>query len=298
MSATYQWGGVARLDLVSAPPGAALVFYGPPALHVHATPLLSQHELIQSAAATPAQHDSAQHESTGRDAAEHDSAQLASAQPFSAQPGTTPHRADSFGARENDHNQHNASQQATFVSSETESISHDLAVAATPESVPSASTATLQGPVATSVGVGDLETARQPFWPSSSSSKVHTQPQADQHVLDSHQHAAAAAAAEAGTDGADEGLFGEASVLARGGLKMTEKASGLVLDLVFLPASIPCYIHRYSTAHVKLSVHIFSEGRKVLVRHSFATTPHLRATLSHAECCPSSGDHLQHHLGT
>ncbi|KAL0044056.1 hypothetical protein WJX82_006266 [Trebouxia sp. C0006] len=43
-SATYQWGGVARLDIVSAPPSTALAFYGPPALHVHALPLVAEEE--------------------------------------------------------------------------------------------------------------------------------------------------------------------------------------------------------------------------------------------------------------
>ncbi len=80
VSATYQWGGVARLDIVSAPPGTALAFYGPPALHVHALPLVGQEELIQSAAALAAQSDSAQ-----RDTAQHDIAQHSMAQSTSAQ---------------------------------------------------------------------------------------------------------------------------------------------------------------------------------------------------------------------
>ena len=50
MSATYQWGGLARLDIVSAPYGTGLAFFGPPALSVHPMPLLQPDEQVQSSA--------------------------------------------------------------------------------------------------------------------------------------------------------------------------------------------------------------------------------------------------------
>ena len=47
MAATYLWGGIARLDILSAPSETALAFYGPPCLHVEPLPLLDEDDLVE-----------------------------------------------------------------------------------------------------------------------------------------------------------------------------------------------------------------------------------------------------------
>ena len=40
---TYLWGGLCRIDVLDAPLTAALAFYSPKALRVHAMPLADSH---------------------------------------------------------------------------------------------------------------------------------------------------------------------------------------------------------------------------------------------------------------
>ena len=47
-SATYLWGGVARLDIEECPATTQLTFYGPPCLQVHSLPLLGTGEDVQA----------------------------------------------------------------------------------------------------------------------------------------------------------------------------------------------------------------------------------------------------------
>lgn len=47
VTATYLWGGIARLDILEAPPQTALAFYGPPCLHVEPLPLLEEDDLVE-----------------------------------------------------------------------------------------------------------------------------------------------------------------------------------------------------------------------------------------------------------
>lgn len=201
MSATYQWGGVARLDLVSAPPGTALVFYGPPALHVHAMPLLSQHDMVQSAAVLPAQHCTSQHDSAERDsahldAAQHDSAQAKATQPdesHSEQNGSSSHNSGRHEAA------HSHSQKQKF------STHQDLSQAShAADSEPADGVMPAQH-------VSEKQSQRQ----------AQQLLQEDAHATGGPRHAAAGKEGE----GDNEGLFAEASVVARGGLKVTEKAS-------------------------------------------------------------------------
>lgn len=211
VSATYQWGGVARLDLVSAPHSTALVFYGPPALHVHAMPLLSQLDLVQSAAAQArtsqhdsSQHDSAQRDSAQRDSAQGDSAQLATAQHDSAQANLTRHNLSSSqqnGSVTLHNTEHHAADAQPGV------FSNDQDLSQTPQAV-------------------DSE-ADEGVSPTEHSSDRQLQPQAHQ-LSQAEPHATVGyqeAAADEEDGGDDEGLFAEASVLARGGLKVTEKVS-------------------------------------------------------------------------
>lgn len=47
VAATYLWGGIARVDVLKAPPQTALAFYGPPCLHVEPLPLLEEDDLVE-----------------------------------------------------------------------------------------------------------------------------------------------------------------------------------------------------------------------------------------------------------
>ena len=200
VSATYQWGGVVRLDLVSAPPGTALVFYGPPALHVHAMPLLSQHDLVQSAAALAAQHRTSQHDSAQHDSAQHDSAQHDSAQHDSAQTtATEPNQSSSQrnGSVTSHSSQHHGAwdaQAAVFTTlRDTSQVPH----------------------------AADSE-ADDGGMPAQHSPDEQLQDEEEEkHLLQAELHAAAGEE----DDGGNAKLFAETSVLARGGLKVTEKAS-------------------------------------------------------------------------
>lgn len=224
MSATYQWGGVARLDIVSAPPGTALAFYGPPALHVHALPLVSQEELVQSAAALAAQSDSAQ-----RDTAQHDRTQHSTAQSTSAQ-------RDASGASElapYPLDEHDMIQDEPSMNSIMRDWHEPL-----PALLQSSSAVQPAGQHHANDQVAKPLPQQQPH-------QLQQQPQQQQHVYsqqrdDPGRHETASldafvgpvheigvrepvrqAEEEEGED--EEELFGEASVLARGGVKMTDK---------------------------------------------------------------------------
>ena len=215
VSATYQWGGVACLDIVSAPLGTALVFYGPPALHVHAMPLLGQDDLLQSAAVLAAQHALAQHGS-----AQHDSEQLGSAQNESAQ-----NESAKCSSAQHARAQGNATQSSQNYSQHDDTSPHAAldtstqAAAARSEPSSRQNNAVARHDLA-SAKVGDHVVADH-----ESASKSDLQsPARLQTMQDATQTQPAAAETEdEETDGANEGLFGEASVLARGGLRMTEK---------------------------------------------------------------------------
>lgn len=47
VSATYAWGGLVRVDVVSAPPETSVVFYGPSSLMVYDQSLAGEHEALQ-----------------------------------------------------------------------------------------------------------------------------------------------------------------------------------------------------------------------------------------------------------
>ena len=217
VSATYQWGGVARLDLVSAPPGTALVFYGPPALHVHAMPLLSQHDLVQSAAAqhrtsqhNSAQHDSAQHDSAQRDSAQGDAAQGDSAQLATAQHDSAPAtitQDDLSSSQQNGSVTSHITEHQDAADSQPGVFRNDQDLSQTPQAVDSDAD---DGVLPTGYS-SDRQLQQQ----------AHQLLQAESHANLGYQEAAAGEE----DDGDDEGLFAEASVLARGGLKVTEKAS-------------------------------------------------------------------------
>ena len=206
VSATYQWGGVARLDLVSAPRGTALVFYGPPALHVHAMPLLSQHDLVLSAAAQPrtSQHNSAQHESAQCDSAQGDSAQLATAQHDSAQAILTQHNLSS--SQQNGSVPSHNTEYQDAADSQPGVFDTDPHLSQTPQAMDSG----VDDGVSPTGYLPDRQVQQQ----------AHLL-QAEPHVNLGYQEAAAGEE----DNGDNEGLFAEASVLARGGLKVTEKAS-------------------------------------------------------------------------
>ena len=222
VSATYQWGGVARLDIVSAPPGTALAFYGPPALHVHALPLVAQEELVQSAAALAAQCDSAQ-----RDTAQHDIAQHSTAQSTSAQ-------RDASGASElatHPLDDHGMIQDEPSVNDVMQDWHQPL-----PATLQSSSAVLTAGQHHANDQVAKPPSQQQP-----------RQLQQQQHVYSQqhddpgrHEMASSDAFVSLVHEGsvhepvrqaveeegeAEEGLFGEVSVLARGGLRMTDKVT-------------------------------------------------------------------------
>ena len=187
VSATYQWGGVARLDLVSAPPGTALAFYGPSALHVHAMPLLSQHDLVQSAAALAAQPRTSQH-----DSAQHEAA-------------TKPRSQQNDSLTSHSSEQHDAAD------------SH-LGMFGTDQNLP-------QAPHAADSEADDVTQAQHSLNKQWQKEEEYPDLQAELTGL-GHQRKPAGEEDK----GSDEGLFAETSVLARGGLKVTEKASLTALD--------------------------------------------------------------------
>ena len=249
MSATYQWGGVARLDLVSAPLGTALVFYGPPALHVHAMPLLSQHDLVQSAAALAAQHRTsqhaqhAQHDSSPLEAAQHDPAQHDSAQTTATEPYQSSSQQDgSLKSHSSQHPGVSDSKAGVFTTL------HD----------------TSQVPHAADSEADDGGMLAQ------CSPDEQLQEEGEEHLLQAELHAAAGhqhAAAGEEDDGVDEKLFAETSVLARGGLKITEKASFTALDCLVcglnsMHGSLQQMAWHVMSIHVslfgKLSVDVFA----------------------------------------
>lgn len=47
MSCSYLWSGLARVDVLSAPPSTSLVFYGPKSLRVAALPLLAEGQEVE-----------------------------------------------------------------------------------------------------------------------------------------------------------------------------------------------------------------------------------------------------------
>ena len=211
---------MARLDIVSAPPGTALAFYGPPALHVHALRLVGQEELVQSAAALAAQCDSAQ-----RDTAQHDIAQHSRAQSTSAQ-------RDASGASElatHPLDDHGMIQDEPSVNDIMQDWHQPL-----PATLQSSSAVLTAGQHHANDQVAKPLPQQQP-----------QQLQQQQHVYSQqhddpgrHEMASSDALASLVHEGgvhvrqavekegeAEEGLFGEASVLARGGLRMTDKVT-------------------------------------------------------------------------
>ncbi|KAL3152747.1 hypothetical protein ABBQ38_012336 [Trebouxia sp. C0009 RCD-2024] len=236
VSATYQWGGVARLDVVSAPPGTALVFYGPPALHVHAMPLLSQHDMVQSASTLAAQHSSSLHDAAQRDSAQRDSAGLEAAQHGSAQRDSAQQDSAQSNAAERDSAQAEAAEADQSHSQHLSSspVSNNFHTTANAQST----RLRTQQDLSRTSDAADSE-ADEGLAPAQHLSDIQSPKQARQllqaepHGTVSHQHAAAGEEEEEG----DEGLFAEASVQARGGLKLTEKViqvsklSGAVADI-------------------------------------------------------------------
>lgn len=209
--------------MVSAPPGTALVFYGPPALHVHAMPLLSQHAMVQSAATLAAQHsvtqhDSAQHDSAGLEAAQHDSAQRDSTLFEAAEPDSAQAEAAKADRSQSQH----------LSSSANPTEFHKTAD-------PQPTGLSIQQDLSRTSDAADSE-AGEGQAPAQHLSDIQLPKQARQHLQAehdtvSHQHAAAGEEEE--EEEGDEGLFAEASVQARGGLKSTEKASHVAfVDIV------------------------------------------------------------------
>lgn len=221
MSATYQWGGVARLDLVSAPPSTGLVFYGPPALHVHAMPLLSQHDLVQSAATLAAQHRTSWHDSAQRDSAQHEAAQHDSAQATATKPDqSSSQQNDSFTLHNSGHRDSLDSQPGGF------STHQDLS----------------QVPHLADLEADDVMLAQHSANKQWQEEEEHPQLQAEPnglgrpHTGNGHQHEIAGEE----DDWDDEGLFAETSVLARGGLRVTEKASFTAFDCLVCGVHVMC----------------------------------------------------------
>ena len=212
VSATYQWGGVARLDIVSAPPGTALAFYGPPALHVHALPLVGKEELVQSAAAAAlaAQSDSAQ-----RDTAQHDVTQHSTAQSTSAQ-------RDASGASElatHPLDDHGMIQDEPSVNDIMHNWHQPL-----PASLQSSNAVLTAGQHHANDQVAKPPPRQQPqqLQQQQQQQHVYSQQHHDPGRHESRVHEPVRQAEE--EEGEDkEGLFGEASVLARRGLRMTDK---------------------------------------------------------------------------
>ena len=243
VSATYQWGGVARLDIVSAPPGTALAFYGPPALHVHALPLVGQEELVQSAAALAAQSDSAQ-----RDTAQHDTAQHSAIQSTLAQ------RDASGGAQ-------GSTELATHPLDDHDMIQDEPSMNNIMQDWHQPLPASLQSSSAVQTA-GQHHSNDQVVQPQPQQQQQQLQQQQQQHVY-SQQHDDPGRREMASSDalvslvhedgahepvrqaeeeegGDEEGLFGEGSVLARGGLRMTDKVTCIqnVDTPVLIPAAL------------------------------------------------------------
>lgn len=240
VSATYQWGGVARVDLVSAPPGTALAFYGPPALRVHALPLVGPEELVQSTAALAAQHDSAQPSS-----AQTHSADLSRARHDDiSQHGTAQHIAIPDAALQPSTAQLNASRrnQAGFDAIIDLEANHDdipdqlstndrmLDRHEPPSSSSSSSSSpSLNHAEAPVEQQEESEAPPQQHW----ESEAHPQ----QHVNDIRQEASAdqqhvtAPRTQTGEEDVgdeeeeEDSLFAETSVTARGGLRMMQKVT-------------------------------------------------------------------------
>ena len=209
------------MDLVSAPPGTALVFYGPPALQVHAMPLLSQHDLVQSAAALAAQHCTSKHGSAQRDSPlpnspHHDSAQHETAQRDSAQ--TTDTEPDQSSSPENNRVTSHSSEHYDAADSQPGMFSTHQDLHQVPHEAHSEADDVMLA----------QHSSKEPW----QEEDKHPRLQAElpgighQHTALRHQRAAAGEEDE----GVDKGLFAESSVLARGGLKVTEKASLVVSE--------------------------------------------------------------------
>ena len=225
-SATYQWGGIARLDVVSAPLSTALVFYGPPALHVHAMPLLSQHDMIQSAAVLAPQQDSTQHGS-----AQHESKPFDSAQNKIAQNNLAQNNSPENGPAQHVRAQSNATQNSQNYSQQEDTSLH--AALDTPSRAATADSEAFSQRKG-DVSKDEVTSSKVSQYMDAHESAHMAQPPAQlQTVQDANatQHHTAAAPEDEEADGANEGLFGEASVLARGGLRMTEKVCSTLSKL-------------------------------------------------------------------
>jgi len=259
-SATYQWGGVARLDIVSAPPGTALAFYGPPALHVHALPLVGQEELVQSAAALAAQADSAQ-----RDTAQHDIAQHSMAQSTSAQ-------RDASGASElatHPLDDHDMIQDEPSMNNIMQDWHEPL-----PATLQSSSAVQTAGQHHANDQVAKVQPQQQQQLQQQQQQLQQQQPQQLQQQLQQQQHVYSqqhddpgrhemassdafvrpvhegsvhepvGQAEEEGEEEDEEGLFGEGSVLARGGLRMTDKVTCIQnVDTSLITATLLCSMY-------------------------------------------------------
>ncbi|DBA83038.1 TPA: hypothetical protein ACH3X1_006811 [Trebouxia sp. C0004] len=248
VSATYQWGGVARVDIVSAPCGTTLAFYGPPALHVHALPLVGQEELVQSAAALAAQSDSAQHDTAQHDIAQHSTAQSTLAQ------------RDASGGSQG------ASELATHLLDDHDMIQDEPAMSDMMQDwhqpLPAALQSSNTVPAAEQHHGNDqavkpqleqqpqqlqqqqLQQQQLPQQPVSN--QPHDHPDRHEmisldllvspvHEASAHEPVRQAEEEEVEEEIEEEGLFGEASVLGRGGLRMTDKVT--CLQSVDIPVS-------------------------------------------------------------
>ena len=254
-SATYQWGGVARLDIVSAPPGTALAFYGPPALHVHALPLVGKEELVQSAAALAAQADSAQ-----RATAQHDTAQHSTAKSTSAQ-------RDASGASElatHPQDDHDMIQDESSMDDIMQDWHEPL-----PATLQSSSAVQTAGQHHANDQVAKVQPQQQQQLQQQQPQQLQQQQpqqlQQQQHGYsqqhdDPGRHEMASSDAfvrpvhegsvhepvgqaeeEEGEEEDEEGLFGEGSVLARGGLRMTDKVTCIQnVDTSLITATLLC----------------------------------------------------------
>lgn len=139
-----------------------------------------------------AQHDSAQRYSEQLEAVEHESGQAEAAKPDQL-------HSQHLGSSAEHNNLHSTAEPQHAVLSNQQNSSH------------TSDAADLESMVPAQQRLSDKvlpKQARQPI-------------QAEPHATGGHQHAAVGGEEE----GDDEGLFAEASVLARGGLKATEKAS-------------------------------------------------------------------------
>ena len=260
-SATYQWGGVARLDIVSAPPGTALAFYGPPALHVHALPLVGKEELVQSAAALAAQADSAQ-----RATAQHDTAQHSTAQSTSAQ-------RDASGASElatHPQDDHDMIQDESSMDDIMQDWHEPL-----PATLQSSSAVQTAGQHHANDQVAKVQPQQQQQQLQQQQQQLqqqqlqqlqqqlqqqqrvysqqhddpgrHEMASSDAFVRPVHEgsvHEPVGQAEEEGEEEDEEGLFGEGSVLARGGLRMTDKVTCIQnVDTSLITATLLCSMY-------------------------------------------------------